>query len=483
MKRIIIVLTLLCLINSCDREVSISQPLPDPIYGTLYVNSKPEGATIFLNGRNMGKTTPDTIKWLPFGGYKLELKKELYYVLEDSIYIGSEDISKFDYDYFSNPKVYGKFKIDSYPEDGADIIINGEMTDHKSPYLFTNMLPGRYVIKCFLPEFRSDSLIFNLSSSETKSLIVNIDDTSKIIKFNQKITGKKVDFIKKLRFMENDKLWINSENDGVLSFEKNALLKLTNENTTLPGEGISDFLLDEAGKTWFATGVGIATNFNNEWDFYNTSNSNLPSNAIFCISTDYNGIFWFGTDNGLVKFDRNNNNWTVYNKSNSKIPANLITAVSCDAEGNVYIGTNGLGAAKFDGTDWIRFTKTNSGLSTNYINLVQAVGGSVLIACLNEPGSAANIPGGLFRLSNGSIRQIYTPKASSRMYDINLIGSDIWVSTGRCAFRMDREFNRMEILDWSVVRELPTNSIVSLDIDSFGNKWIGTWGHGFIKIK
>ena len=45
------------------------------------------------------------------------------------------------------------------------------------------------------------------------------------------------------------------------------------------------------------------------WITYNQSNSGLPSNRIQCVYADTSGNTWFGTDNGLVRF--NGTDWTT----------------------------------------------------------------------------------------------------------------------------------------------------------------------------
>ena len=54
-----------------------------------------------------------------------------------------------------------------------------------------------------------------------------------------------------------------------------------------------------------------ASNLNaNEWQNYTMSTTDLPSNNIFCIAVDQRGTKWFGTDQGLVKFD--GINWITF---------------------------------------------------------------------------------------------------------------------------------------------------------------------------
>ncbi|MCQ2322969.1 MAG: PEGA domain-containing protein, partial [Bacteroidales bacterium] len=56
------------------KDESITIPNPEPIYGTLDVNSSPMGATIIIDGRNCG-TTPKVLYDVLIGNHELRLEK------------------------------------------------------------------------------------------------------------------------------------------------------------------------------------------------------------------------------------------------------------------------------------------------------------------------------------------------------------------------------------------------------------------------
>lgn len=80
----------------------------------------------------------------------------------------------------------------------------------------------------------------------------------------------------------------------------------------------------------------------------NTKNG-MSSNAVNTILQDRNGLIWFGTSDGLNKFD--GTNFTVYiNKSNdsTSISSNKISALLEDRNGRLWVGTNGGGLLYYD---------------------------------------------------------------------------------------------------------------------------------------
>lgn len=65
----------------------------------------------------------------------------------------------------------------------------------------------------------------------------------------------------------------------------------------------------------------------------------LSQNTVYQILQDRKGFMWFGTKDGLNRYD--GLSFRVYKKENSSLRKNFITALYEDAEGNIWIGTDG----------------------------------------------------------------------------------------------------------------------------------------------
>jgi hypothetical protein len=134
----------------------------------------------------------------------------------------------------------------------------------------------------------------------------------------------------------------------------------------LPNNQAGAPLFDNEGNAWFGTTDGLAKFDGANWTVYNTSNSGLPNNFIWPMAVDGQGNLWIGTfGSGLAKYD--GANWTVYSTANSGLPANNLVSLAFDLQGNVWIGTLDNGLAKFDGTNWIVYNTTNSVLPNDRI--------------------------------------------------------------------------------------------------------------------
>jgi hypothetical protein len=86
--------------------------------------------------------------------------------------------------------------------------------------------------------------------------------------------------------------------------------------------------------------LGLAKYDGNEWNVYNTSNSDLPSNFIYSIKHDGNTL-WLGTWNGLVRAE--DSNWIIYY---STLLTGCIRSIVLD-EKVLWVGTSG-GLVKFE---------------------------------------------------------------------------------------------------------------------------------------
>jgi len=69
----------------------------------------------------------------------------------------------------------------------------------------------------------------------------------------------------------------------------------------------------------------------------------LPSDRINAIAEDYGGLMWFGTDNGLVRYDGRN---VEPAPGEASLPSRRVLALKLDARGNLWIGTEA-GAARW----------------------------------------------------------------------------------------------------------------------------------------
>jgi PAS domain S-box-containing protein len=146
------------------------------------------------------------------------------------------------------------------------------------------------------------------------------------------------------------------------------------------GHGVCIFQ-DSEGFMWFGTMDGL-----NKYDGYQITvyrnnpqdTALLSNNFITCIYEDRQKNFWMGTRNGLDRLDRKKGKFIHYkNTANDpkSISNNSIHAIYEDKKGNLWIGTNGGGLnlyhpTKDNFTHYLPDTANPSSISDNYVNVI-----------------------------------------------------------------------------------------------------------------
>ena len=311
---IIAVLTL-----SCEKQLSTSPEDPIPQRGKLVFESNPTGFTIFINGRNSGSITPDSLVFLNAGNYDITLKKKYFKDSVFTIQLFEDERRNLFIDYINNPSMYGRINLFSIPA-GASIKLFDSLLTSTTPDTIEHLLPGNYTITLSFPEHRSITFNAIVESGKINLYSNVLQDTSHWVDFQVFNSGIVSNNLKTIAVDKNNYIWIAPVDKGLQKFD---------------GE---NFVL------------------------FNTANSNIPSDRVNVIKVDNANNIWIGTNNGVGVF--NGVSWINYNKNNTPLTSNDILSIDFDAAGNKWIGSTS-GLYKFDGNNWMRYNDLNLNLWTN----------------------------------------------------------------------------------------------------------------------
>ncbi|MCP5049049.1 MAG: response regulator [bacterium] len=212
----------------------------------------------------------------------------------------------------------------------------------------------------------------------------------------------------------------------------------------LSNNNVRCILQDGKGFMWFGTLNGL-----NRFDGYQVKTykhdpgnpGSLSNNAVWSLAEDRQGILWVGTEGGLNKYDRKRDRFTRY-RGNPNDPVDLgritIMVIYPDKKGLLWLGTGNNGLIRFD---------PGTGELTRYMNRV------------NDPGS----------LSQNLVRSIVQDKNGS-----------LWVGTENGLNRLNPQTQHVTryLNDPDNPNSLNNNFVWSLFADSAGILWIGTNGGG-----
>lgn len=214
-----------------------------------------------------------------------------------------------------------------------------------------------------------------------------------------------------------------------------------------------------------------------------TIKDGLPASNVQSIVQDKIGFLWFGTPDGLARYD--GNQLRVY-RSNDQDPNSVsggyVTALTLDASGKLWVGTADHGVSLYDPeTDLftrIVANKTGTGLSSE---------GVVAIARDNKDRIwFAMSGGGLNRADNGAISHYLAKPLNIAItaMDADRAGN-LWLGTASDGVvRWNPDAGTVSSFRGTAgtAGDLGNGPITALRVDAKGTVWVGTDGDGLYKL-
>lgn len=274
-------------------------------------------------------------------------------------------------------------------------------------------------------------------------------------------------------------LWFGTLERGVAKFDGTSLRYFTTKDG-LPSDRVVDILEDDMGNLWFGTGSGLSkfdgksfTNFSEE--------DGLCSNMISILFTDSRDNFWIGTWGGVCRFDGSIFEelmlpYPVVDPLPNKDTKDWTTAIFEDAKGNIWFGRDGFGACRYDGRDFVHFTRNDGLLSNNVQAISEDSQGNIWIGTRVAERDNADInkrtgQGGLHKY-DGEEFSYFPDIPGLSENDVYTIYKDakgnLWISTTSFGVY---SYDGSEFKNYAV-----SNSTMCMTDDRNGNLWLGCAG-------
>ncbi|MDX9694300.1 MAG: FISUMP domain-containing protein [Bacteroidales bacterium] len=136
----------------------------------LVINTVPEGADVFINEQNVG-TTPYTKK-MEVGSYNYRIEKNLYYT----------DAGKFELNETARKEMnvtlkpnHGFVKINTTPEQGASVEIDGISVNNVTPFTSQMLVLGKHKATVKMAMFSSKTEEFIITEGQTTNLTIAME--------------------------------------------------------------------------------------------------------------------------------------------------------------------------------------------------------------------------------------------------------------------------------------------------------------------
>jgi len=259
----------------------------------------------------------------------------------------------------------------------------------------------------------------------------------------------------------------------------------------LPHQLVRSIFRDHKGFIWFGTQEGLARFDGYDFRIYNhipNDSTSLCHSTVNFITEDSNKNIWVGTVDGLSLYNREKDNFIDYTKyiKNPHILGNIsISSIYDDNNGNIWIGTIGNGIIKLNpktliSSFYFKNPQSINSLNSDYITSIMPYKKGIFIGSYegvilfdtisNKFTNIQKKSDDINSLSNNNIISIYTKD-----------GSEFWVGT-------QNGLNRITINENNVrVERIPLKDnsghtsdkmIICLTGDGNNNIWAGTDNNG-----
>lgn len=255
---------------------------------------------------------------------------------------------------------------------------------------------------------------------------------------------------------------------------------------------VTCILQDSRGFLWFGTPDGL-----NRYDGYNIvihqqdpdSPHSLSDNRVQAICEDHLGTLWVGTSNGLNRYDREKNRFTPYKAGPAPggLTAGDVLSLRCDSEGVLWIGVRngGLNRLDRDRKTFTHFKQLPAGSHTPVHNTIRVIyedkSGALWMGTDNRGllrfhrstetfVSYTHDPDNPAGLSNGRVTAIHEDKAGN-----------LWVGTAHGLNRFDRKTETFTHFNTAAPSPggLSHNYVNAIHEDPLTHTlWVGAYGGG-----
>jgi ligand-binding sensor domain-containing protein len=473
---LIVVPVSIFVIIGCEKEVSRSPVEPDPSQGVINISSSPKGATIFQNGRNTGRLTPDSLTFLNPDFYEITLKLQYFKDTSLTVQLDKDARRELSIDYYSNPSMYGNLILYSMPV-GASIFLNDSSLNRVTPDTLYGLLPGLYKATFKLYNHRDTEINALVESSITRNFSVPLRDTSVWVDYQISNSDIQSNLLTSIVVDINAIKWIGSSDIGLIKFDEYNFSNFNTSNSGIPSNQINCLAVSNSNDLWIGTPSGLAIFNGSTWNVFNTSNSELPNNDVNAVTFDQNGKAWIGTNNGFANFD--GINWEVFNYSSANFEYLWITDLVVDINNTIWLGSNNFGILSWRNNIFTEYIDSVYNFPTDRISAADVdVHNNVWFGHLSNGirrGGVSFYDGNMFTSTFPGSPSIII----NSIYIEDLTNSK-WVSTTEGVIRYNENNS---VAHYTTQNSLLSNNNIKGIAKHESALWIATFGGGLNKFK
>lgn len=249
----------------------------------------------------------------------------------------------------------------------------------------------------------------------------------------------------------------------------------------LSNNTVASIFQDHRGFMWFGTLEGL-----NRFDGYNfrifrnriNDTNSLVYTNVQAISEDKNGNLWLGTRQGASRYSSSTDKFsTLFYLTDNGEPArkvnDVVKAIKVDKKNNVFIGTENSGLFICENGGMIGkqipiYTEGTKSTEIGIQTIMTDENGDVWVFVQNK---------GLCRLDYSSMTLHLVNATVQTAYGLIKDGNDIYISSFDGVFKFSTTTNNCQIA-FNIQSGLTSDNVTALTVDRKGNLWMGTYGGG-----
>ena len=193
----------------------------------------------------------------------------------------------------------------------------------------------------------------------------------------------------------------------------------------------------------------------------------LPVNSVMALAQTADGWLWFGTEEGLVRFD--GEQFQLFNKANTpELPVNFISALAGTRDSSLWIGTDGGGLLHYQRGAFTRYDSTHGFTGDLVYSLTERNDGGLWI------GTARS---GMWLFKDGVFKHWGREEGLEREYVHSIVQDRkgrVWIGTEQGLFTLGNDDRIRRIAIGAGGKAF----INSLALDNRDVLWIATMGEG-----
>ena len=262
---------------------------------------------------------------------------------------------------------------------------------------------------------------------------------------------------------ENQNIWLGSYGEGICKMKNNQITSYNARYSNIPDNNIWASYLGRENNLWFGTSDGLVKYKDNKFKIFTTENG-LPANKIQSFYQENSDVLWIGTREGVATYKEDS--FSILDS----FPFRFVRSISTTQNGIYWFGTSN-GLISYDGFSVTQIQ--DSSVFENTVYAIQSYGNKLWIGTVN----------GLIYYNGEKYSKFNFTSDNNLQSAVNflLIDSDnfLWIGTNRGVFTLDltafykgkTKINSYTTNNGLIGMETNLNAIYQ---DSKSNIWIGT---------